>query len=88
LTKTYEEVVRGTLADLITRCEAEVLGEITLVVSGATQSLDGAADAETIAADLLAGGMQGKTVVAHLMANLGLSKREAFDLVVRLKPEK
>ena len=88
LTKTYEEVVRGTLAELVTRCESEVLGEITLVVSGAVQTLDSAGDAEAIATDLLAGGMQGKTVVAHLMANLGLSKRDAFDLVVRLKPEK
>jgi hypothetical protein len=32
--------------------------------------------------------MVGKSVVAHLVSNLGMSKRDAFDLVVRLKPEK
>ena len=50
LTKTYEEVVRGTLGELAARFDAEeARGEITLVVSGhgAPQEIDvlGAADA-------------------------------------------
>ena len=35
LTKTHEEVIRGTLADLATRLADGVLGEVTLVVAGA-----------------------------------------------------
>jgi 16S rRNA (cytidine1402-2'-O)-methyltransferase len=86
LTKTYEEVIRGTLQELAIRCETELLGEITVVVAGS--SVDAELNAEELAADLLARGMVGKSVVAHLVSNLGMSKRDAFDLVVRLKPEK
>ena len=35
LTKTYEEIRRGTLAELAAWAEGGVLGEVTLVVEGA-----------------------------------------------------
>ena len=35
LTKTYEEVLRGTLSELATWAQGEVRGEITIVVAGA-----------------------------------------------------
>jgi 16S rRNA (cytidine1402-2'-O)-methyltransferase len=35
LTKTYEEVVRGTLPELVTWAAAGVRGEVTLVLEGA-----------------------------------------------------
>lgn len=37
LTKTYEEVVRGSLTELVQWAEAEVRGEVVLVVSGRTE---------------------------------------------------
>ena len=36
LTKTHEEVVRGTLAELAEWADDKVLGEITVVLAGAT----------------------------------------------------
>ena len=39
LTKTYEEVRRGALAELAAWAEAEVRGEVTLVVAGADPSV-------------------------------------------------
>jgi 16S rRNA (cytidine1402-2'-O)-methyltransferase len=88
LTKTYEEITRGTLTDVAVRCASEVLGEVTLVVAGAQQQSAQDVDVEAVARDLLSRGMSGKTVVAHLSDVVGMPKREAFDLVVRLKPEK
>ncbi len=52
LTKTYEEVRRGTLAELVAMAEAGVRGEVTLVVAGAT------ADVEPAGADELAAAVQ------------------------------
>jgi 16S rRNA (cytidine1402-2'-O)-methyltransferase len=88
LTKTYEEITRGTLTDVAVRCTSDVLGEVTLVVAGVDQQTSEDVDVEAIARDLLSRGMSGKTVVAHLTDVVGMPKREAFDLVVRLKPEK
>lgn len=86
LTKTYEEVVRGTLADLAARCESEVLGEITLVVAGRRQP-EAVEDEEllTAATALLASGMERKAVIAELMDRYGVPKRRVFDLLVAAK---
>ena len=87
LTKTHEEVIRGSLAELQKRLEQEILGEITLVVAGGDFS-EQEFDVESLAADLLSRGMSSKTVVGHLVDKIGMGKREAFNLVVRLKPDK
>src|SRR6195952_205536 len=44
LTKTYEEVRRGTLADLVDMAEGGVRGEVTLVVAGATEQVEAVGD--------------------------------------------
>ncbi|CAN5594440.1 16S rRNA (cytidine(1402)-2'-O)-methyltransferase [soil metagenome] len=40
LTKTHEEVIRGSLAELVAWSEGGVLGEITVVLAGATPIVD------------------------------------------------
>jgi len=74
LTKTHEEVVHGTLAELADWAAArEVLGEVTLVVAGAPPRPPVSTDDAGAMADL---GAQ----VAALVAT-GLSRRDAVDQV-------
>lgn len=69
LTKTYEQVLRGTLADLVAAADAGLRGELTLVVAGAS-----AAPAAPPADDELA------VLVGELVA-LGRTRRDAVDEV-------
>jgi 16S rRNA (cytidine1402-2'-O)-methyltransferase len=79
LTKTYEEVLRGTLETL---AGGEYRGEITLVVAGAVASRP---DDDTLRAeisDLVAGGMSRRDAAAAVAQAHGLSKREAYQLTL------
>jgi 16S rRNA (cytidine1402-2'-O)-methyltransferase len=88
LTKTYEQVRRGTLVELATWAEDEVRGEITLVVAGATPSVATAAPDELAAAvaDREAAGQPRKEAIAAVAKERGLPKRDVFDAVVAHKP--
>lgn len=84
LTKTYEEVRRGTLGELAAWAEGEVRGELTLVVAGAGEV---AADAtpESLArevADREAAGTPRKEAIAETARARGVPKREVYDAVV------
>lgn len=84
LTKTHEEVIRGTLAELTEWAGDGVLGEITVVLAGATPQ----ADLPTLVADVQAlvdGGMRVKDACAHVVgANPGAPpRRELYDAVLR-----
>jgi 16S rRNA (cytidine1402-2'-O)-methyltransferase len=69
LTKTHEEVLRGRVGELASwAADAQVRGEITVVVAGASQAREAVAD------DVLAG------EVAQRMAT-GASRRDAVDQV-------
>ena len=90
LTKTYEEIKRGGLADLAKWAdEGEVRGEITVVVGGAVpgagRELSGAELAELVFAREEAGGLRRKEAIAEVAAEVGLPKREVFDAVVAAK---
>ncbi|WP_019873274.1 16S rRNA (cytidine(1402)-2'-O)-methyltransferase [Sporichthya polymorpha] len=88
LTKTYEEVRRGGLADLAAWAADGVKGEITVVVAGAPPAEAGAvAPAELAArvADREAAGETRKEAIAAVAASAGLPKREVFDAVVAAK---
>ncbi|CDQ45521.1 MULTISPECIES: 16S rRNA (cytidine(1402)-2'-O)-methyltransferase [Mycolicibacterium] len=84
LTKTHEEIRRGTLAELADWAAGGVLGEITVVLAGATPS----ADLDTLVAqvgDLVDDGMRVKDACAQVVAaNPGApSKRELYDAVLK-----
>jgi len=87
LTKTYEEVVRGSLAELCAWAAGEVRGELTLVVAGRTA---GAADpdpaelAEQVRAREQAG-QDRKQAIAEVATAAGVAKRVVFDAVVAAK---
>ena len=86
LTKTYEEVRRGTLADLVASAEG-TRGEITLVVGGRTTPADPGAPADwvTEVADLVADGASTKDAVTAVAERRGLAKRLVYDAVVEAK---
>ena len=80
LTKTYEEVRRGTLADLVAMAQAGVRGEVTLVVAGATEAVEPASDevlAEAVA-ELVAAGASRRDAVDAVAARFGLARRVVY----------
>ena len=84
LTKTHEEVVRGTLGELAEWASDGVLGEITVVLAGATPK----ADLPTLVAEINAlvdAGARVKDACAQVIAaNPGApSRRELYDAVLR-----
>jgi 16S rRNA (cytidine1402-2'-O)-methyltransferase len=84
LTKTHEEVRRGTLAELASWAEAGPLGEITLVIEGARAGRPG--DAGAAAAEVeerVAAGAPRNAAIAAVAKEQGLAKRELYDAVVR-----
>jgi len=84
LTKTHEEIARGTLGELAEWASDGVLGEITVVLAGATPK----ADLGTLVADvqaLVEDGVRVKDACAEVVAaNPGSpSRRELYDAVLR-----
>lgn len=89
LTKTYEEVKRGRLADLAAWAADGVRGEITVVVAGAEPKRLGEDAAPEELAGLVAAreaaGEHRKAAIAAVAAETGLPKRVVFDAVVQAK---
>ncbi|WP_347111152.1 16S rRNA (cytidine(1402)-2'-O)-methyltransferase [Paenarthrobacter sp. S56] len=84
LTKTYEEVIRGSLRELLEWAEGnEVRGEIAVVVGGAPEQ-DAAKPEDHVAAvnELVAQGIRLKEAVAAVADDLRISKRELYAAVL------
>jgi len=84
LTKTHEEILRGTVDELARWAKADVLGEITLVVAGAPAIVT-QASTEEILADVAAAQEAGSSrsdAITDVAARLGLRKRDVYDVVV------
>lgn len=87
LTKTYEEVRRGPLSELVTWAADGVRGEVTIVVAGApllAASFDAASLAELVS-DALDAGMARKEAIAAVALRTGASRRDVFDALVARK---
>jgi 16S rRNA (cytidine1402-2'-O)-methyltransferase len=84
LTKTHEEIIRGTLGELANRAEGGLLGEITLVVAGAQTRVvtTHPAQAAALVAGREAAGLPRKEAIAAVAKELGLPRREVYDAVV------
>ncbi|MFJ3663995.1 16S rRNA (cytidine(1402)-2'-O)-methyltransferase [Streptomyces sp. NPDC090119] len=88
LTKTYEEVKRGPLADLAAWAAEGVRGEITVVVEGAPESGPEELDAEELVRRVRVreeAGERRKEAIAAVAVEAGLPKRVVFDAVVASK---
>ena len=87
LTKTYEEVVRGTLPELAAWASGGVRGEVTLVLEGAPEPT-----VELTAAELVrlvgvreAAGLTRKEALAAVAAETGVPRSTVYDAVVAAK---
>ena len=87
LTKTYEEIRRGTLAELELWAADGVKGEITIVVQGASTDTTVGDPAQWVAQvhALESAGMTRKEAIADVAHSTGARKREVFDAVVAAK---
>ncbi|MEW1870372.1 16S rRNA (cytidine(1402)-2'-O)-methyltransferase [Streptomyces caelestis] len=88
LTKTYEEIKRGPLAELAAWAAEGVRGEITVVVEGAPEKgAEEIDDAELVRRVRVReeAGERRKEAIAAVAVEAGVPKRRVFDAVVRAK---
>jgi 16S rRNA (cytidine1402-2'-O)-methyltransferase len=85
LTKTYEEVRRGSLQELAEWAVSDVRGEVTLVVGGGTQPAPDLYSAAEEALGLAADGMKLKASVAHVARQQGLAKNALYELALKMQ---
>ncbi|MFJ7421712.1 16S rRNA (cytidine(1402)-2'-O)-methyltransferase [Streptomyces uncialis] len=87
LTKTYEEIKRGPLADLAAWAAQGVRGEITVVVEGAPERAAELDPAELVRRVQVReeAGERRKEAIAAVAAEAGVPKRAVFDAVVAAK---
>ena len=84
LTKTYEEVRRGPLAELAAWAADGVRGEVTIVVAGAAPGAEVDSDPASLrsAVDALVDdGLSRKDAIAAVARQAGLRKREVYQVV-------
>jgi 16S rRNA (cytidine1402-2'-O)-methyltransferase len=86
LSKTHEEIHRGTLGELAEWAADGLLGEVTLVVAGREQApaMDAAEAAAEVAAREAAGTRR-KEAIAAVAAESGLPRREVYNAVVAVR---
>ncbi len=87
LTKTHEEVLRGTLRELAVWAEGDVLGEITVVLDGGRPAVP---EIETLVdrvEELMDDGMGLRESCAMAIGESGatLSRRDLYDAVVKAR---
>jgi 16S rRNA (cytidine1402-2'-O)-methyltransferase len=83
LTKTYEEVRRGSLAELATWAAGDVRGEITLVIAGVPAGVADLGEAVTEVRNLVADGAKLKPAVAQVAQMRGLSKNRLYQATLK-----
>ncbi|MFC5140228.1 16S rRNA (cytidine(1402)-2'-O)-methyltransferase [Actinomycetospora rhizophila] len=84
LTKTHEEVVRGTLAELLAWA-TEPLGEITVVLAGATPVTPEPGDLAAEVLGLVADGRRLRDAAREVGEAHGVSTKALYDAAVRAK---
>jgi 16S rRNA (cytidine1402-2'-O)-methyltransferase len=84
LTKTHEEIIRGTLGELAQWAKADVLGEITLVVAGAPAQVS-TLSVEEVRAEVAAAEAAGSSrsdAISAVAARFGLRRRDVYNTAV------
>ncbi len=87
ISKTYEEVIRGTIKELVDwATNTEVLGEITLVIAGLDSSIKPEVDDDAVKSvkDLVSNGMSFKDAVSQISTQRGLSRSKLYEASLRL----
>ena len=79
LTKPYEEVVRGPLAELAAWAAGGVRGEVTVVVAGAPPVATSVDDALELVRQAIAGGAKLSAAVADVAKVTGANRKELYS---------
>ena len=85
MTKTYEETIRGTLAQLIDWAQShEILGEITLVFAGVEVGTESATNSQMVSRvrEYESAGMDRKDAIATVARELDIPKKLVYAAVV------
>lgn len=83
LTKKYEEIIRGTMSDVLSVSqERELKGEIVMVIAGASESKEIPAPAimRTQLKTLMAGGLSKKDAIKKLAVQANIPKRVVYEI--------
>jgi len=90
LTKTHEEIRRGTLGELAERFSGEVRGEVTVVVEGAAPPVNDSTPAELarLVAVREGTGEPRKEAIAGVASELGVPRREVYAAVLAAKADR
>lgn len=90
LTKVHQEVIRGPLAELLQwSMSHDVLGEISLVISGA--AIESALTDEQLLAEVLRheqAGLSRKEAIAEVAKATNTAKRRVFDVMIAFKSDR
>ena len=84
LTKTYEEVVRGSVSELAAWAAEQVRGEVTLVVAGAPERVVDLGSAAAEVASLVAAGARLKPAVAEVAERDGIARNALYAAALEL----
>jgi 16S rRNA (cytidine1402-2'-O)-methyltransferase len=86
ISKMHEEFLRGRVSEIFAQlADREVRGELTLVVRGCAEGEVSQEELSTEARGLLQGGMSVKRVAELLSERYGISKREIYQMALKLK---
>ena len=88
LTKKFEEVMRGTLAALVTTCAGRTLkGEIVVLIGRGNSSVVSEADVEQILLQAL-DTLSVRDAADQVSAELGMKRRQVYQLALKLEAER
>jgi 16S rRNA (cytidine1402-2'-O)-methyltransferase len=84
LTKVHEEILRGTLPELAAEMgrRESVLGEVTVVVGGASRTVELSAE-EIVRAALSDAGGTSRDLAKEIAERTGLSRKEVYEEILR-----
>lgn len=90
LTKTYEEVIRGSLADVLVAADQGLRGEITVVVAGRphgdrVSGLETPADWVELVAEYVESGVDRRDAITDVAKEAGVSRRLVYAAVIEAK---
>lgn len=87
LTKPHEEVVRGSLAELLTWAKGDVRGEVTVVVAGAAVRDVGLGDAVDLVMRSVAGGDKLSAAVRSVAEATGVGRKELYEAALAARED-
>lgn len=87
LTKTYEEVKRGTLGELVEWARGDVRGEITIVVHGAPEKKPDLNNALEQVAELVDAGQKLSAAVSAIAESTGVRRKNLYEAALQARKE-